>query len=174
VDAEIARARAEVVAPHLQRPALRHAELDDHRGLAAKAREVPVIDVEVVLPLVDETAGVLVEIPLEVVHVEKGHIKTMSYCSGDAIASVCSEIGLPMKSDSPARCWLSSSSSISTTEALQTTRNSFGLNWRASRRISRRMSWQTLRAVFTSPPPWHVGHGSPHRWAQAPPERCLL
>jgi tetratricopeptide (TPR) repeat protein len=68
------------------------------------------------------------------------HISTMSYCSGEATLSACSEIGLPMKSDRAARCWPSSSSSISTTEADAITRNSFGLNWRASRRISRRMS----------------------------------
>ena len=79
-----------------------------------------------------------------------------------------------MKSESPARCWLSSSSSISTTAADAMTRNSFGLNWRASRRISRRMSWQTLRAVFTSPRPWHVGHGSQSRWASDSRVRFLV
>src|SRR4029078_5026134 len=43
------------------------------------------------------------------------HSRTMSYCSGEGNGSARSEIGLPMKSDRPARCWLSSSSSISTT-----------------------------------------------------------
>ena len=61
----------------------------------------------------------------------------MSYCSGDIEGSACKDTGLPMKSLKPARCWLSSSSSISTTVALATTRNSLGLNWRASRKISR-------------------------------------
>ena len=68
------------------------------------------------------------------------YISTMSYCSGFMPASALSEIGLPMNSLRPARCTLSSSSSISTTAALAMTRNSFGLNCRASRRISRRMS----------------------------------
>jgi hypothetical protein len=52
----------------------------------------------------------------------------------------CSEIGLPMKSDRPARCWLSSSRNSSITLGEATTRNSRGLKARASRRISRRMS----------------------------------
>ena len=30
----------------------------------------------------------------------------MSYCSGEPVLSACSEIGLPMKSLRPARCWL--------------------------------------------------------------------
>ena len=56
------------------------------------------------------------------------HMSTMSYCPCPIAGSACSEIGLPMKSDRPARCGLSSSSSISTTVADAITRNSFGLN----------------------------------------------
>ena len=44
----------------------------------------------------------------------------MSYCSGFMVGSALSEIGLPMNADRSARCALSSSSSISTTEALTT------------------------------------------------------
>jgi hypothetical protein len=70
----------------------------------------------------------------------RGYSSTMSYCSGFIVGSAASEIGLPMKADRSAKCELSSSSSISTTAALATTRNSFGLNCRASRRISRSTS----------------------------------
>lgn len=69
-----------------------------------------------------------------------GYSSTMSYCSGFSDGSVASEIGLPMNSLRPARCTLSSSRKVSTTAALAMMRNSFGSNWRASRRISRRMS----------------------------------
>jgi hypothetical protein len=64
----------------------------------------------------------------------------MSYCSGFIVGSALSEIGFLMKAERSARCALSSSSSISTTDALAITRNSFGSNWRASRRISRSTS----------------------------------
>ena len=56
-----------------------------------------------------------------VVRPREPHIRTMSYCSGEAKGLAWSEIGLPMKSDRPARCWLSSSNSISTTDADATT-----------------------------------------------------
>ncbi len=69
-----------------------------------------------------------------------GYSSTMSYCSGFIVGSALRLMGLPMNSLRPARWVLSSSSSISTTAALATTRNSLGLNCRASRRISRRMS----------------------------------
>ena len=61
-------------------------------------------------------------------------------CVAARAATMTGRIGLPMKSERPARCWLSSSSSISTTAAEATMRNSFGSNCRASRKISRRMS----------------------------------
>ena len=44
----------------------------------------------------------------------KPYIRTISYCSWLKFDSTCNDTGLPMKSDSPARCALSSSSSIST------------------------------------------------------------
>ena len=43
------------------------------------------------------------------------HNNTTSYCSWPIAPSLCSEMGLPMKSERPARCWLSSSSNSSTT-----------------------------------------------------------
>ena len=51
------------------------------------------------------------------------HGNTTSYCAGFIVGSALREIGLPMKSLSPARCWLSSPSGISTTVALAATRD---------------------------------------------------
>ena len=49
---------AEVVVPHLQRAAVEHADLEHHRLPAAEALEVTVVDLEVVMPLVDQPAAV--------------------------------------------------------------------------------------------------------------------
>ena len=59
VDPEELGIRAEVVAPHLQRPALRHPELDHIDRPPAKGREVPFVDVEVVHQLVDQAPFVV-------------------------------------------------------------------------------------------------------------------
>ena len=67
VDAEDLGLGAEVVAPHLHRPALRHPELHDVDRPVAKPREVAVVDLEIVIPLVNQPAGVLVEELLQVV-----------------------------------------------------------------------------------------------------------
>src|SRR5207342_1946479 len=67
VDAMDGGAGAEVILPHAHRAALRHAELDDMRGLAAETGEVAVVDFEVVPPLVDQSIGVGFEETLEVV-----------------------------------------------------------------------------------------------------------
>ena len=72
----------------------------------------------------------------------------MSYCSCAIAASACREIGLRMKSLRLARCWLSSSRKSSITLGEATTRNSRGLNWRASRRISRSVSYDILREIL--------------------------
>ena len=55
----------EVQPPHLQRTAVRHPKLHHHDALAAEAREVSVVDVEVVDPLVNQALGVLAEVPLQ-------------------------------------------------------------------------------------------------------------
>jgi hypothetical protein len=65
VDADDAGLAAEVVLPHLQRAAVVDAELDDGDRLAAVRREVAVVNVEVVQPLVDQAAAVGPEVRLE-------------------------------------------------------------------------------------------------------------
>jgi hypothetical protein len=65
VDSDDPCSRAQVVLPHLQRAALPDAELDQRHLPAAKRREMPVVDVEVVNPFVDQPAGVSPEVNLE-------------------------------------------------------------------------------------------------------------
>src|SRR5882672_3204813 len=62
VDADDAGAGAEVLMPHLQRSALEHADFDHDGRLAAEPLEMPVIDLEVVVPLVDEPVRVAEEV----------------------------------------------------------------------------------------------------------------
>jgi len=64
----------------------------------------------------------------------------MSNCSCAIALSLCSEIGLPMKSDNPAKCALPHRGTAPPPWGLATMRYSRGLNCGASRRISRRMS----------------------------------
>ncbi len=65
VEADDLRARAEVLAPHLQRAAVEHADFQHHRRSAAEGGEVTVVDLEVVVPLLDQPAGIAAEIGLE-------------------------------------------------------------------------------------------------------------
>jgi hypothetical protein len=68
------------------------------------------------------------------------YTSTMSYCSCPYAVSTCSEICLPIASPSAASGCASSSRNRSITPCEARMRNSFGLNWRASRWISRRIS----------------------------------
>ena len=68
VDTVEAHARAEILLPHLQRAALRDAEFEHHRRAPAERREVAVVDLEVVHPLVQAPAGVATKEGFEVVH----------------------------------------------------------------------------------------------------------
>src|SRR5512134_3946245 len=68
VDAEIPHLAAEVVAPQVDRAALRHAELDQADRLAAETREMAVVDLEVVMPFVEQPAVVLAKEGFQVVH----------------------------------------------------------------------------------------------------------
>src|SRR5690606_11902768 len=77
---------------------------------------------------------------LDTEYLLESYIKTISYCSCVYWLSTSSDIGLPMKSPSMARCGLSSSRNKSTMACEARMRNSLGLNCRDSRRISRRIS----------------------------------
>jgi hypothetical protein len=62
VDADDARAAAEVMAPHFELAAVVDADLDHHRRAAAEGGEMAVIDLEVVVPLVDQPPGIVAEV----------------------------------------------------------------------------------------------------------------
>ena len=68
IDPEYACLRAEIVLPHLQRAALIHAYFQQMNIRAPIAREVAVIYLEVMLPLMNEITRVLDEIGFEIVH----------------------------------------------------------------------------------------------------------
>src|SRR3954470_6486823 len=52
-----AGARPEILPPHLQRPAVRDADFDNHRPASAKLREMAVVDLEIVPPFVYEATA---------------------------------------------------------------------------------------------------------------------
>jgi hypothetical protein len=58
----------EIVFPHLQRASLRNTEFNNVRVGAAKTREVPLINVEVMLPFVDQSTGIFIEVFVKIVH----------------------------------------------------------------------------------------------------------
>ena len=62
VDPKHSALRPKIMLPHLQRSALRHAEFDDMNIGAPKPREVPLIDFEIVLPLVNMPARIFREV----------------------------------------------------------------------------------------------------------------
>jgi len=65
VDTNDPGVRAEIVPPHLQRAALINTKLDHgHRPIPVR-RKVPMVDVEIVDPLVDQRAGIVAEVFLE-------------------------------------------------------------------------------------------------------------
>jgi hypothetical protein len=61
VDADDRRAAAEPLAHHVERAAVGHADLEDGGRLPAEATEMALVDREVVVPLVGETALVALE-----------------------------------------------------------------------------------------------------------------
>ena len=63
------RVQAKILFPHLQAAALGHTNLDYHNVLASPARKMPVINVEVMMPLVNQAPGVGSELLLEFIHV---------------------------------------------------------------------------------------------------------
>jgi len=69
-----------------------------------------------------------------------GHISTTSYCSREYRLSTCSVMGLPMNASSSANAADSSSTSWSMTSCDAMTSRRSVSNWRASRRISRKIS----------------------------------
>src|SRR5437773_849894 len=58
VDADDVRPGAETVLPHLQRPAMEDADFDHDGRAAAKGLEVTMVDLEVVVPFVDQASAV--------------------------------------------------------------------------------------------------------------------
>src|SRR5262249_42526187 len=65
VDTDDARPGSEVVMPHLQRSAVESAHLDHHGRAAPEPFEVAMIDLEIMMPLVDEPARIVEEIILQ-------------------------------------------------------------------------------------------------------------
>src|SRR3954453_20270961 len=70
---------------------MRDAELDDGDVLAAVRRKVPVIDVEVVQPFVDQPTLILVEVTLERVPLlaNRAHTATEAFKSARASGNKC-------------------------------------------------------------------------------------
>ena len=65
VDADDAALRTQVVAPHLQRSAVRHTDLEQRARTAPVRSEELLVDREVVQPLVDHSPVVVIEVPAE-------------------------------------------------------------------------------------------------------------
>src|SRR5690606_5659167 len=86
------------------------------------------------------------------------YISTTSNCSGAYMPSLCKRIGLPVISSSSAMTDDSSSSSRSMTAGRASTSSSSKSNCRSWRKISRKISWQIVSAVFTNPRPSQLGH----------------
>ena len=68
VEADNARVRAEIAAPHLQRAARAASDLHQRHRLLAEPREMPLIGREVVRPFVDAAARVREEMRPQIVH----------------------------------------------------------------------------------------------------------
>lgn len=58
---------AEVLFPHLQRSAVVASDLENRYRLVSEAFEVGFVDWEIMLPLMNQPAGIIIEVPLEIV-----------------------------------------------------------------------------------------------------------
>ncbi len=65
VDPHDHRATTQVVPPHLQGTTVRDADLEHDGCRAPKASEVALVNVEIVIPFVDQAAIVVLEVPLQ-------------------------------------------------------------------------------------------------------------
>ena len=68
VHANNLRLRPKIMLPHLQRAAMKNAVLQQPYRLAAESAEMSLVNTEVVPPLVNKAAGIIIKIAKEVAH----------------------------------------------------------------------------------------------------------